>query len=171
MLFLRLKQLTCRFVHEEPGSAFKEFFDLYLESLIYQTHENEEEGDEENDENLYYYTKYLFDFESCQQSESPPEDACLKEWLTKRRQSTQSNTSTTNNGLSNMINTNKKKLPPNTIPAGDPSDRSIYHLILPEFFDMIRRLQKANREFAIILRTMGIDSHNFLGISSFFLAS
>ena len=148
-------------MHEGPGSAFKEFFDLYLESLIYQTHENEEEGDEENDENLYYYTKYLFDFESCQQAESPPEDTCLKEWLTKRRQSTQSNTSTTKS---------KKKLPPNTIPAGDPSDRSIYHLILPEFFDMIRRLQKANREFAIILRTMGIDSHNFLGIC-FFLAS
>jgi hypothetical protein len=27
---------------------------------------------------------------------------------------------------------------------------------------MIRRLQKSNREFAIVLRTMGIDSHNFL---------
>ena len=33
---------------------------------------------------------------------------------------------------------------------------------MPDFFDMIRRLQEENRNFAIILRTMGIDSQNFL---------
>lgn len=54
------------------------------------------------------------------------------------------------------------KLPPNTIPDNDDSTNTLYHLVLPDFFDMIRRLQEENRNFAIILRTMGIDSQNFL---------
>ena len=53
-------------------------------------------------------------------------------------------------------------LPCNTIPSGNVSNKSLYNLILPEFFDMIRRLQNKGREFSIILRTMGIESDNFL---------
>jgi hypothetical protein len=53
-------------------------------------------------------------------------------------------------------------LPCNTIPSGDPENKSLYNLIFPEFFDMIRRLQQQNRKFTIILRTMGIDSQQFL---------
>ena len=52
--------------------------------------------------------------------------------------------------------------PCNTIPSGDPANKSLYNLILPCFFDMIRRLQQRDRKFTIILRTMGIDSKNFL---------
>ena len=54
------------------------------------------------------------------------------------------------------------RLPPNTIPDSDDTTSTLYHLILPDFFDMIRRLQKDKRDFAIILRTMGIDSQSFL---------
>lgn len=57
------------------------------------------------------------------------------------------------------LDNNTTQLPVNTI-RGD--DNSIYHYIFPEFFDLIRRLQKEKREFSIILRTMGIDSKNFL---------
>lgn len=91
-----LKKQTARFVYDEPGIKFRDFFDLYLESLTYE---------------------HNFD------SESP--------------------------------------MPPNCI-GGGPKNTSLYHLILPEFFDMIRRLQKNNREFVIILRTMGIESETFL---------
>jgi hypothetical protein len=55
---------------------------------------------------------------------------------------------------------NTTQLPVNTIRGDD--DNSLYHYIFPEFFDLIRRLQKGKREFAIILRTMGIDSRSFL---------
>ena len=104
-----LKKKTCRFVYEEPGCRYREFFDLYLRSLTYSRIKNDDVID----------TTYFFD-------------------------------------------SNVSKLPPNTIPAGDPTNESLYHLILPEFFDMIRRLQCENRNFAIVLRTMGIDSQKFL---------
>lgn len=51
-------------------------------------------------------------------------------------------------------------LPVNVIQGGD--NGSLYHLIFPQFFDLIRQLQREEREFAIILRTMGIDSHTFI---------
>lgn len=82
-------------MYEEPGKRFKEYFDLYLESLKFD------------------------------QSDSDA-DTC------------------------------------NTIPSGDPTNKSLYNFILPCFFDMIRRLQQRHRDFTIILRTMGIDSKNFL---------
>ncbi|CAF0922408.1 unnamed protein product [Brachionus calyciflorus] len=106
-----LKKKTCRFVYDEPGTRYKPFFDLYLQSLTYNR----------------------IDDSSHDEIDTP-----------------------------NYYNSNRNKLPPNTIPAGDPSNTSLYHLILPEFFDMIRRLQKEKRQFSIILRTMGIDSQNFL---------
>lgn len=102
---VELKTRTCRFVYEEPGIMFREFFDLYLNKLIYSS--NTENG----------------------------EQYCLDD----------------NNNL-----------PPNTIPDSDATTNTLYHLILPDFFDLIRRLQKDNRTFAIILRTMGIDSQSFL---------
>lgn len=100
---------------------YREFFDLYLKSLTYQSNWDykkalETSEDSLEDKNVNYYNESIA----------------------------------------------KIKLPCNTIPAGDPSNISLYHLILPEFFDMIQRLQKENREFSIILRTMGIDSQNFL---------
>jgi hypothetical protein len=49
----------------------------------------------------------------------------------------------------------------NLLRAGDPNDKSYYHLIFPEFFDLICRLQKDERNFTIILRTNGIESNNF----------
>lgn len=104
-----LKKKTCRFVYEEPGCKYRNFFDLYLQSLTYPRKNN----------NYGIYTP-------------------------------------------NYYNSNGSNLPPNTIPAGDPSNNFLYHLILPEFFDMIRKLQKENRDFTIVLRTMGIDSQNFL---------
>lgn len=148
-----MKQLTCRFVHEEPGKAFKEYFDLYLQSLIYPKHDDDDEGDEENDENLHYYTNGLTngkpDIQHSKSIDNDDDDQSIVHSI---------------NGHSCKL-----KLPPNTIPAGDPCNKSLYHLILPEFFDMIRRLQKANRDFSIILRTMGIDSHNFLGVLTLIL--
>ncbi|CAF1434030.1 unnamed protein product, partial [Didymodactylos carnosus] len=42
------------------------------------------------------------------------------------------------------------------------ADGTLYHYILPAFFRLIRYLQRTNREYAIILRTMGDDSINFL---------
>lgn len=117
-----LKKKTCQFVYEEPGLKFREFFDIYLHSLTYESNYNEtSENDDTSENNARYYNGSV------------------------------------RTGLATKI-----KLPSNTIPAGDPSNTSLYHLILPEFFDMIRRLQKEKREFAIILRTMGIDSQNFL---------
>jgi hypothetical protein len=92
---VEFKKKTCNFVYEEPGKKFKEFFDLYLQSLT-----------------------------------------------------------------SKILNSDAN--PCNTIPSGDPNNKTLYNLILPEFFDMIRRLQKQKREFTIILRTMGIDSQGFL---------
>lgn len=128
-----LKKLTCGFIDNEHGAKFREFFDLYLQSLTYSNHkklngvlsspDTETELDTDTENTItpaYYYT----DIDKCTNPH--------------------------------------KKFPPNTIPAGDVTDKSLYHLILPEFFDMIRRLQKSKRDFAIVLRTMGIDSQNFL---------
>ncbi|CAM4782172.1 unnamed protein product [Rotaria magnacalcarata] len=39
---------------------------------------------------------------------------------------------------------------------------TLYHYILPSFFQLIQYLQKTNRDFVIYLRTMGDDSKNFL---------
>ncbi len=91
---IEFKKKTSKFVYEEPGSRFRPFFDLYLQSL--------------------------------------------------------------------RCHSDSSDKPCNTIPSGDPNDKSAYHLILPCFFEMIRRLQKANRQFTIILRTMGIESESFL---------
>ncbi len=65
-------------------------------------------------------------------------------------------------GLRYQSQNDSEVTPCNTIPSSNPSDTSAYHLILPCFFDMIRRLQKANRQFTVILRTMGIESESFL---------
>jgi hypothetical protein len=111
-----LKKRTCAFVYSEPGIQFREFFDLYLESLIYEPH-----------------------WERATVSPKKNEIEAT---------------------VSNFVD--KTKLPCNTIPAGDPENRSLYHLILPDFFDMMRRFQREKRRFAIILRTMGIESKNFL---------
>ena len=149
-----LKKQTCKFVNNEPGIIFKEFFDLYLEKLTYDHNWNQEMTslDEENESDLadkvYYYNNML------------------------RRKSDTSSISSLSLSSDSNLNTNSKNidskahdkilLPPNTIPADDPTNKSLYHLILPDFFDMIYRLQKENRNFTIILRTMGIDSQNFL---------
>jgi hypothetical protein len=116
-----LKKRTCEFVYSEPGSQFREFFDLYLESLIYEPHW------------------------SPQEIETQPDETA---------------TDGSNSVVANFID--RTKLPCNTIPAGDPENRSLYHLILPDFFDMMRRFQREKRQFTVILRTMGIESHNFL---------
>ena len=114
---VELKTRTCKFVYEEPGSKFREFFDLYLKKLTYSDNwECEDIIEVENGESLFMIK------------------SGVKEY----------------------------KLPPNTIPDNDDTTNTLYHLILPDFFDMIRRLQKDKRNFAIILRTMGIDSKNFL---------
>lgn len=119
-----LKKQTCSFVYQEPGCKFREFFDLYLQSLICQPDQGHTSGS--------------------------------------------TNCETNNN--TNHNETSRVKLPCNTIPAGDPENHgSLYHLILPDFFEMILRLQKEKRQFAIVLRTMGIESQNFLDtIKSFF---
>ena len=114
---VELKTRTCKFVYEEPGITFREFFDLYLKRLTYSdSWECEDNIDSDKTESLF----------------------------------------TIKNGLKEY------KLPPNTIPDNDDSTNTLYHLILPDFFDMIRRLQKEKRNFSIILRTMGIDSQSFL---------
>lgn len=152
--------MTCRFVHEEPGIKFKEYFDLYLESLIYHQEQQQDSdgeiGDDENDENLYYYTNGVC-YEQKDGGGSDGDGGGGGCEMDNEHQKPLLLRQSSRNGLA------KIKLPPNTIPAGDPTNKELYHLILPDFFDMIRRLQKANREFSIILRTMGIDSHNFLG--------
>lgn len=108
---VEFKRKTTKFIYNEPGIKFKEFFDLYLESLRHTE----------------------------------------KELLTENK--CEASTSKKNHLESNLCN---------TIPSGDPNNKSLYNLILPSFFDMIRRLQKSDREFTIILRTMGIDSQGFL---------
>ena len=114
---VELKTRTCKFVYEEPGIKFREFFDLYLKKLTYSSNwECEDKIENENEESLF----------------------------------------TLKNGLKEY------KCPPNTLPDNDDTTNTLYHLILPDFFDMIRRLQKDKRNFAIVLRTMGIDSQNFL---------
>lgn len=129
-----LKKKTTRFVYEDAGERFREFFDLYLKALTF-----------ENNDNI-----------NCNNnSEHEPDSDKIKNNLT--------NNIDNNEILIDLNNKiNKPNLPPNTIPADNPSNKSLYHLILPDFFDMIRRLQKDNRNFSIILRTMGIDSQNFL---------
>lgn len=57
---------------------------------------------------------------------------------------------------------NDSETPCNTIQSKDKDNNSLYHLILPSFFEMIRQLQEQEREFTIILRTMGIESQRFL---------
>jgi hypothetical protein len=148
-----LKKQTCKFVNDEPGILFKEFFDLYLEKLIYDHNWNQDNmsdvmsldqvDNSDIADKLYYYNNKL-------RSKS---DSFSVGSLTS------SDLSNLNN---NFITHEKILLPPNTIPADDPANKSLYHLILPDFFDMIYRLQKENRSFTIILRTMGIDSQNFL---------
>jgi hypothetical protein len=54
----------------------------------------------------------------------------------------------------------QENLPANTVIGWD--NQTLYHFILPGFFDFIRRLQQEKRDFSIILRTMGVDSLNFL---------
>jgi hypothetical protein len=116
---VELKKRTCRFVFEEPGCKFREFFGLYLTSLIYKSELNDDdyENDQSEYDNVNYHNNYV---------------------------------------------TKNQKLPPNTIPADDPDNKALYHYILPDFIDMIRRLQQENINFSIILRTMGIDSDSFL---------
>lgn len=119
-----LKKQTGRFVYDEPGKKFKEFFDLYLQSLTYESNYN-------------------------------PLATILNE--------TDEDGEQLENSLENSIRSRHRlHLPSNTIIGGDPQNTSLFHLILPEFFDMIRRLQKNNREFTIVLRTMGIESQSFL---------
>lgn len=63
-----------------------------------------------------------------------------------------------------LVNNNSHdgETPCNTIQSKDKDNNSLYHLILPSFFEMIRQLQQQEREFTIILRTMGIESQRFL---------
>jgi hypothetical protein len=53
-----------------------------------------------------------------------------------------------------------RSLPANTVIGSD--NQTLYHFILPAFFDLIRRLQRDKRDFSIILRTMGLDTQSFL---------
>jgi hypothetical protein len=134
-----LKKQTSKFVYDEPGIKFKEFFDLYLQSLTYQKNYNQ-------------LTAILDDIEN----------------LVESSDETDNNNNNNNNNshhkcLEDSIESRHNvRLPSNTIIGGNHQNTSLYHLILPEFFDMIRRLQKDNREFTIILRTMGIESKTFL---------
>ena len=114
-----LKKRTCQFVYNEPGSKFREFFDFYLESLIY-------------------------------------------DFGLRGKRSSKQEENLSNDDLNSLNFFDWTKLPSNTIRAGDPENKSLYHLILPDFFDMMRRFQKEKRQFCIILRTMGIESASFL---------
>ena len=157
---LELKKRTCRFVYDEPGARFRDFFDLYLQGLVYDRdwldkHGAHIEFDDQRDvEKTFYYNN------------------------NKERAASASSTFSTNSGDGEEGGggggggrRGRVRLPPNTIPADDPENKSIYHLILPDFFDMIGRLQRQRRSFTVILRTMGIDSLNFLETMRSTLAS
>lgn len=151
-----LKKRTCQFVYEEPGAFFRQFFDLYLQSLVYDSHwpprclstSCRSSPTKEHTET----SSAVVDNEKPSDHNQNGKHAFTEEC--------QSHVHTDNSNSSQAMI--PAELPSNTIKGGDPEDPKLYHLILPEFFDMIRRLQKEKRDFVIVLRTMGIDSHNFL---------
>lgn len=130
-----LKKSTCTFVNDgQAGAHFRHFFDLYLEKLTFDKH--------------WHYQDYQTDNNT-----------------NKQKMENDSRVYYYNNNVRRISESEPSpsiQYPPNTIPADEASNHALYHLILPDFFDMISRLQHEKREFTIVLRTMGIDSQNFL---------
>lgn len=173
-----LKKRTCRFVYEEPGCMFRQFFDLYLQSLIYDSQwpprystcssrSSSTKDPTETPCNCSATPPAVVDNEQPSDhnqnghhtfQEEQEQERATKDTPPPPSPPPPASTDTNPNEVVRL----PSEQPSNTIKGGDPGDPKLYHLILPEFFDMIRRLQKEKRDFVIVLRTMGIDSHNFL---------